>query len=157
MSSISSDETLAMVREVFEEQIPFNKVLGLTISELGFDRAEIRFEMRETLVGNFVRGILHGGVISAVLDVTGGLLSFASQFEESGELGASNEAKLAKLARTGTIDLRVDYLRPGEGKQFVAKGFVLRRGARVVVARMELLNEREDLIAVGTGAYSVSG
>jgi uncharacterized protein (TIGR00369 family) len=56
----------------------------------------------------------------------------------------------------GTIDLLVDYLRPGLGKHFLATGYILRIGNRVAVTRMELHNEEERLIAVGTGAYQVA-
>ena len=56
----------------------------------------------------------------------------------------------------GTIDLRIDFLRPGTGTRFFAKGYLLRTGSRVAVTRMELHNEDDVLIAVGTGAYVVS-
>ena len=55
-----------------------------------------------------------------------------------------------------THSLRVDYLRPGLGGTFSAKGFVLRAGRKVAVTRMELHNDEDSLIAVGTGAYSIS-
>ena len=55
----------------------------------------------------------------------------------------------------GTIDLRVDYLRPGLGQWFYATGMVMRSGRKVTVARMELHNDLEKLIAVGTGTYIV--
>lgn len=154
MSGESIETPLQYVRRLFEEQIPFNRLLGVSVSSVDYDRTEIRFEMREELVGNFVHGSLHGGVISAILDLTGGLVAFAGQFE-----GVDPEASAAvsaeKLARTGTIDLRVDYLRPGKGRWFRSTGFVLRRGARVVVIRMELHNDNDELIAVGTGAYNI--
>jgi uncharacterized protein (TIGR00369 family) len=56
----------------------------------------------------------------------------------------------------GTIDLRVDYLRPGLGRHFLATGYILRMGNRVAVTRMELANDEKRLIAVGTGAYLVA-
>ena len=37
----------------------------------------------------------------------------------------------------GTIDLRVDYLRPGRGNYFIATGRVVRLGNRVAVAHTE--------------------
>jgi acyl-coenzyme A thioesterase PaaI-like protein len=61
-----------------------------------------------------------------------------------------------RFSRIGTIDLRVDYLRPGQGEWFIARGFPLRTGNKVAVTRMELLNDRAELIAVGTAAYTVS-
>jgi uncharacterized protein (TIGR00369 family) len=60
-----------------------------------------------------------------------------------------------KIARIGTIDMRVDYLRPGKGNRFYASGAVMRTGKKVAVTRMELKNEDNLLIAVGTGAYIV--
>ena len=50
----------------------------------------------------------------------------------------------------------VDYLRPGLGKWFVARGTILRTGNKVAVTRMELHNDTDELIAIGTGAYTVA-
>ncbi len=63
----------AELRRTFEQVIPFNRVLGLRINSLDFKAPRLRFDMRPELVGNPVRQILHGGVISATLDVVGGL------------------------------------------------------------------------------------
>jgi len=49
----------------------------------------------------------------------------------------------------------VDYLRPGLGKCFYTTGAIMRNGKKVTVARMELHNDLEKLIAVGTGTYIV--
>jgi uncharacterized protein (TIGR00369 family) len=59
------------------------------------------------------------------------------------------------IIKGGTIDLRVDYLRPGKGNRFVASGTILRIGKKVAVVRTELRNEQDELIAVGTGTYLV--
>ena len=110
--------------------------------------------MREELIGNFMRGILHGGVISSVLDLTGGLIASVELLKhlQGGEL----EEIARRLGRIGTIDLRVDYLRAGKGDFFMATGSVLRRGNKVAVIRTELCNDQELLIAAGTGTYLVS-
>jgi len=59
------------------------------------------------------------------------------------------------LTKIGTIDLRIDYLRPGKGDYFISRGSIMRAGRRVSVTRMELYNDRDILIAVGTGTYIV--
>ena len=145
---------LAIIRESFVERMPFNRILGIDVLSLHHDRPELRFEMRPELVGNYVRNILHGGVISSVLDVTGGLVAFLGVQRKL--KGKPVEEVLERFARIGTIDLRVDYLRPGLGEWFVAKGFPLRTGNKVAVTRMELVNDRDELISVGTAAYTVS-
>lgn len=147
-------EWLERIRDIFDNKIPFNSVLGLKVHSLDMERPKIRFAMHDALVGNYIRGSLHGGVISAVIDVTGGLSAFMGlQKKLAGEPLA---IKLEKFRKLGTIDLRIDYLRPGVGKMFEATGYVLRTGHKVAVTRIELKNETEQLIAVGTGAYVIA-
>ena len=59
------------------------------------------------------------------------------------------------FSRLGTVDLRVDYLRPGLGNSFCATSLVVRAGKRIAVSRMELRNDSDTLIAIGTGTYSI--
>jgi uncharacterized protein (TIGR00369 family) len=147
-------EWLERIRDIFDNKIPFNKVLGLKVHSLDMERPKIRFAMHDALVGNYIRGSLHGGVISAVIDVTGGLSAFMGLQKKLA--GEPLEIKLEKFRKLGTIDLRIDYLRPGVGKMFEATGYVLRTGHKVAVTRIELKNETEQLIAVGTGAYVIA-
>jgi uncharacterized protein (TIGR00369 family) len=145
---------LARIREIFDERIPFNRVLGLRVEDLDAERATLSFPMRRELVGNFAVGSLHGGVISAVLDTAGGVIAVLGM----GKRGRRDTEPIdaAAFARVGTIDLRVDYLRPGLGQSFTVSAAALRAGRRVTVARMELHNEAGTLVAVGTGTYIVS-
>jgi uncharacterized protein (TIGR00369 family) len=149
----SLEDVLAIVREV-TERIPFNRVLGLAIESLEPERAAVRLTMRDELVGNFMRGSLHGGAISTTLDYVGGLVAFLGVVKKLP--GRSFEAMAERFAKIGTIDLRVDYLRPGLGQHFIATGYVLRTGSKVAVTRMEMHNDEGQLIAVGTGAYVVA-
>ncbi len=52
------------------------------------------------------------------------------------------------------INLRIDYIRPGKGQHFTATSNILRVGSKIAVSRMELRNEEDVLIAVGTGTYT---
>ncbi len=70
--------------------------------------------------------------------------------------GAPTEEIMQQFAKLGTIDLRIDYLRPGTGAEFIATGYVQRTGNKVAVTRMELHDDRRRLVATGTGAYVVS-
>jgi uncharacterized protein (TIGR00369 family) len=140
----------AELRRTFEQIIPFNRVLGLKIDSLDFKAPRLRFDMRPELVGNPVRQILHGGVISATLDVVGGLAIALASITRKAE---ENPAR--HFPDIGTIDLRIDYLRPGRGHHFLATGRVVRLGGRVAVAHMELVDDAGEQIATGSGAYIV--
>jgi uncharacterized protein (TIGR00369 family) len=147
------DARLQMLRNLYEEKIPFNKILGLKIEFLKTEDVRVRFEMKDAFIGNFVHGILHGGVISAVLDTTGGLTASLGVLQK---MKGDTAVEIGKsLTKIGTIDLRVDYLRPGKGDYFVSTGSIMRAGRRVSVTRMELYNDQDLLIAVGTGTYIV--
>ena len=148
------DEILEIIHDLIIEKIPFNKVLGLTVESLNLDQVSVRLPMRQELIGNFIRGSLHGGVISSTLDFMGGLVAFLSVLKTM--QGQSVQAMAERFAKIGTIDMRIDYLRPGLGDYFIATGYVLRTGNKVAVTRMELHNNERQLIAVGTGAYTVA-
>ena len=142
------------IRDIFENRLPFNRLLGIEVLDLDSGRPRLGIKMRDALVGNYMRGSLHGGVISAVIDVTGGLAAFLSLQQK-----IENEPlhlKIERFGKLGTIDLRIDYLRPGLGRRFESVGHVLRTGHKVAVTRIELKNDRDQLIAVGTGAYVIA-
>ena len=140
---------VALVSNIIENHIPFNKVLGLRLESMDPKAPKLAFDMRPELVGNSRRGILHGGVISAVLDATGGfaiMLALAKEPKPGEKLSFPN---------IGTIDLRVDYLRPGRGKSFVSTAKLVRLGNRIAVTHMELANDEGELISTGAAAYVV--
>jgi uncharacterized protein (TIGR00369 family) len=143
----------AQIQRTFEQGIPFNRVLGLRVDSLDPKAPRLKFDMRPELVGNPDRQILHGGVISAVLDVTGGLAIAMALI--GGKAGKGGAAVAPLFPNIGTIDLRIDYLRPGRGLYFVATGRVVRLGGRVAVVHMELVNDTEEQIATGSAAYIV--
>ena len=148
-----TEKLLQLLKEITEEKIPFNKLIGMKIETLDLDKIGIRFEMRPELVGNFTRGNLHGGVISSVLDVTGGMVAWIGIMKKME--GQSFDEISERFNKIGTIDIRVDYLRPGLGEYFIATGSTLRTGNKVSVSRMELHNDKGILFAVGTGTYVV--
>ena len=62
---------------------------------------------------------------------------------------------LKSFTKIGTIDIRIDYVRPGRGLYFIADSEIIRAGNKVTVTRMHLYNDSNSLIAVGTGTYIV--
>ena len=64
--------------------------------------------------------------------------------------------RLRRFANLGTIDLRIDYLRPGIGAYFDLHAQVLRLGSRVASTRMEFFGADGTLLSTGSGAYIVS-
>jgi uncharacterized protein (TIGR00369 family) len=147
-------EFIAGLKDIFENRVVFNRVLGLQITRLHAEGAEGRIAMKPELVGHFAHNRLHGGVISATLDAMGGLAVMAA-------IGARHmddapAQRLQRFMKLGTIDLRIDYLRPAVGEWFEVSAQVLRLGSRVASTRMEFTGADGKLLATGAGAYIIS-
>ncbi len=147
-------EFIIALKDIFEQKIAFNRVLGLQITQIAPERVTARIAMKPELIGHFGHQRIHGGVISAGLDAMGGLAVMAA-------IGARHMdepplQRLQRFGKLGTIDLRVDYLRPGIGEQFELRAEVLRLGSRVASTRMEFLDAEGKLLSAGAAAYIVS-
>ena len=144
----------AALTELFEQRITFNTVLGLKLLSIKPGDVRGRVAMRPELVGHYAYGRLHGGVISATLDAMGGLALMVGIAERH---SSDNSAQvLHRFLKLGTIDLRIDYLRPGVGQHFIATAEVTRLGGRLGSTQMRLVNDEGTLIATGAAAYVVS-
>ena len=143
----------AALTDLIERRITFNQVLGLKVQQL-LPQLLLRFDMRPDLVGHAHYGRLHGGVISAALDGLGGGAIMVGLGERHPHETA--EQVMHRFLRIGTIDLRVDFLRPGLGRHFIASAEVTRLGGRVGSTQMRLHNDDGELIATAAAAYIVS-
>ena len=142
------------LRALFEQTIAFNQVLGLRIVTFRPGSVEGSLAMKPELIGHPTLQRLHGGVISASLDAMAGLAIIAA-------IGARHmdepwPQRMHRFARLGTIDLRIDYLRPATGTGFALSAEVLRLGSRVASTRMDFRDAAGELLASGAAAYIVS-
>jgi uncharacterized protein (TIGR00369 family) len=86
-----------IVRQIFKDAMPHGKALGIALEELGDSHAVASLPWVEHLVGDPANGVLHGGVITTLMDSV---------------CGAAAMCALADPAPFATLDLRIDYLRP---------------------------------------------
>lgn len=135
-------DAIRFLQQFMEQKIPFNRHLGLQVTALreGFCRMEIPY--RAELVGDPFRQAIHGGVISTLVDTCGGAAVFTLVSVED---------------RVSTIDLRVDYLRPGQLQRIACEGTALRVGSRVASVDMRVFHPESpgEPIATGKGVYHV--
>ena len=147
-------EFIAALRTLFEERIAFNRFIGLRIGALSATSVEGELRMRPELIGHYTHQRLHGGVISATLDAMAGLAIMAAIGAR--HLDETPLQRLHRFGKLGTIDLRIDYLRPAIGDRFALRADVLRLGSRVASTRMEFLDADGELLATGAAVYIVS-
>jgi acyl-coenzyme A thioesterase PaaI-like protein len=147
-------EFVGALTKLFEERIPFNAVLGLRVESLAASGVTGSLAMRPELIGHYAHHRLHGGVISATLDAMAGLAVMAAIGAR--HLDEPPAERLRRFGKLGTIDLRIDYLRPALGERFTMRAEVLRLGSRVATTRMEFGDAEGKLLATGSAAYIVS-
>lgn len=141
--------------ELFEQKIVFNQHIGLKLDEIRPERVVGHIDMRPELIGHYAHHRLHGGVISSAMDSMGGLAVLAAMAAR--HMDDNVEQRMHRFAKLGTIDLRVDYLRPAVGSvRFGISAETLRLGSRVASTRMEFHAADGTLLAVGSAAYIVS-
>ena len=126
-----------IVRELYDP-IPFHQTNDVEVLVVTPRRAEVKLPFDESLVGNPDMQILHGGVISSLIDLTG-----AAVFT-----GARGDY-------TPTVDLRVNYLEAAGKEPLYATATVERKGSAIGVARVEA-ESGDTVCATGTGVYKLS-
>lgn len=138
-------EWFPRVVQFMEGAIPFNHFLGVRVDSIARGVCVLRLPWRPELVGDPFRPCVHGGVTATLIDTAGGAACF-SMLERP-------------MDRVSTVDMRVDYLRPGAGADLLCRGRVVRMGNRVAATHMEVfvgtLDEPSGPIATGNGVYNV--
>lgn len=139
MSLVPSPE---MLKQVMETIIPFNRLLGMQVVHIEQGDVAIKVPFKDDFIGDVTKPAVHGGVISALLDATGGAAVFT---------------QIAIGDSVSTIDLLVDYLRPCPPKTIVAHAKVVRLGGRVALTKLEayIEGDPQHLIASGRAAYNI--
>lgn len=144
-------EFIEGLREIYEEKILFNQWMGIKVESYQPTNIIAHLRMKPELVGHFAYHRIHGGVISAALDVMGSLAVLSGLAAK--HMDQSPAKRLELFTRHSTIDLRIDYLRPAIGDAFVIHAEAVRVGAKVANARMEFRSADGNLLSTGTAAY----
>ncbi|WP_435119303.1 PaaI family thioesterase [Halolamina sp. C58] len=133
--SEDSDRT-ALVRELYDA-IPFHRELELEVLAVTPRKAETRIPFDGSLVGNPDLQVLHGGVISSIVDLTGAAVFIGHRGDY-----------------TPTVDLRVNYLEAAGKHPLYATATIERRGENIGVASVEV-ESGDAVCATGTGVYKL--
>jgi uncharacterized protein (TIGR00369 family) len=122
-------------------EVPYMRFLGMT-ADLAGDEMTARLPFSQHLVGNALLPALHGGVIGAFLEMT-----------------ALCQLTLLEPARRQprTIDVTIEYLRPGRAHTTFARADVRKVGRRIANVHVEAWQEeRSAPVAALRGHFMLS-
>ena len=124
----------------FQTGNPYHTLIGVELVERGDGHARCRLPVTEKVRGG-VAGSVHGGVISALVDIA--TLSAVSSIVQPGEQMA------------GTAELSVSYLRTALGEAVFADARVLKKGRTLAVIDVDITNPDGTLVAKGRVSYAL--
>ena len=136
-----TDTDQTRIAQQFIEAIPHARALGMRVDALGAGTATISMPWAEHLVGDPRSGVVHGGVVSALMDTC---------------CGAAVMAHPSGPGSTATIDLRIDYMRSAtKGQRISARAECYHITRTVAFVRAVALDESGDNpVAAATGAFT---
>ncbi|QCJ47331.1 PaaI family thioesterase [Haloprofundus sp. MHR1] len=119
--------------------LPFVEHLGIEIEAIEEGYARGRVELTPELSSVPGRKIAHGGVAYSLADTVGGASVMSLHY-----------------APTPTIDMRIDYLAPGQS-DLVAEAEVVRDGNSVAVTEVEIRDAEGSHVADARGVFKTGG
>ena len=138
------------------EQVPYVGWLGISFERKG-DELTATLEFAEKVVGNPMLPAIHGGVTAAFLEAAATMeLAWSMLWDEieSGRIDAAALTPETMPRLPKTIDLTVDYLRPGLPRDAYARARVVRSGRRYASVQVETWQDNRDrLFAAATGHF----
>ena len=130
------------------KNVPFHNLLGIEILETETDRAKVLINFRPELAGGI--NAFHGGVVSSLIDLTGGLASWCGHYSMQGRNDVLN-------LKRSTLMLSVQYLSNVNGEPIIAEGVVTKRTKELIFSNIEVRSHPNGkLIATGSMVYRIS-
>ncbi len=136
-------EALQQYAHLMMQGVPWASHLGFEVTRIERGRAFARAPWREDLVGDPDTGVIHGGVITALLDNV---------------CGVAIAARLTEIRAMATLDLRIDYMRPAtKGEEIIgeAECYHITRSVAFTHA-WAYHGDREKIIATASGAFALN-
>jgi acyl-CoA thioesterase len=116
-------------------RLPFHELIDLQVVSAASGESELRLRVDDRHLRD--SGIVHGGLFATLLDAGIGLAARSSS---------------PAADRLVTAQLNLNFVRPSiVGDVLTVRGEVLHSGRSSVVARAEIRNQENRLIAAGTG------
>lgn len=125
-----------------EEGFPFHKHLGVKVDSISDEFVRLYIPFKEELVGHVKRSMIHGGVISSLVDICAGFAVWTHCKHDD---------------NVATITLSVDYLRPALANTIYAEAKVRLLGNKVGNAHVIVWTaDNPDVhVAEGRGVYNI--
>lgn len=117
----------AAIQQIVRHAIPHCRELGVEVASVNEGRPVLKLAWDERFVGHPDTGVLHGGVVTTLIDTA---------------CGMAVQVALMKTVAIATLDLRIDYLRPSTPrKELNAEAFCYKLTRHIAFVRAKAWND----------------
>lgn len=128
---------------------PFFQAVGAQVVESEPGRSLMRLPYSPFIVGNPDTGVVHGGVITGMLDHACGMAV-------GSKLGALS-AIPGTMRSIATLDLRIDYMKAARpDAAILVLGECVKVTRQIVFARGRAYQDEDDIVATATAAFIIT-
>lgn len=129
--------------QMITDGIPHVREIGVRVTEIGPEGITVRVDQQDRFIGDPETGIIHGGIITVLLDTVSGMSVYTA---------------VDSFAPLATLDLRIDYLKPARPKSAIFAHAHCYKATRNVafVHGVAYQDSVDDPIAHSTGTFMLS-
>ena len=124
-------------REIFERRVSLNQHIGLHLEAAGPGWARMSMQLTPEVMNPF--DAAHGGSVCALIDSAAGSAIAAATWPDDRIMG--------------TIDMQVHFLERAKGSRLIAEGRVVRAGAAIAIAQVDVKDDAGRSVAMGTATF----
>ena len=130
-----------VIEAMIRDNIPHCGELGVRLVDVGPGSMTMALDYQERFVGNPETGVLHGGIITTLVDTVSGMSVYAA---------------LGKLVAVATLDLRIDYLKPAMPHMpLIAHAECYKTTRQIAFTRCTAYHQADDPVATCVGTFMI--
>lgn len=121
---------ISQIQNIIDVGIPHCADIGVKVESLSGDAVVMRLPYDLRFVGNPITGVLHGGIVTTLIDTASGMCIYV---------------KLQKYVPIATLDLRIDYLKSAEpGRDVYAQATCYKLTRQIAFVRAVAYHDTAD-------------
>ncbi|MDF2367251.1 PaaI family thioesterase [Sneathiella sp.] len=137
---MSTEFDINQIQNIIDHGIPHCAEIGVKVHDMDADGVIFSLPYQERFAGNPVNGVLHGGIITTLIDTAAGMCIYA---------------KIKQYVPIATLDLRIDYLKPATpGEDVFTRATCYKVTKQIAFVRaIAYHGDPEDPIANSVGTF----
>jgi uncharacterized protein (TIGR00369 family) len=125
--------------EIYQQTNQFGRFNEMELISYGNGQCEYKLEVKAHHLAT--PKTAHGGLIAGYMDGIMGVAALTSSAQN--------------LCLVSTVEFKINYIKPAfKGDVLTGKGNIISAGKRIIIAKGEIFNQKDELVAIATGTFN---